>query len=166
MNATPASTQAGFSLVETMVTVAIVGLMAAAVSMAMLGRPEPVRVEAERLYARFEAARESAILTGEVIGFAPDAAGSGYVFLRYRDGSWRDLPDHPALAPRDLPEGVHLFAGETGEAASGELAPLVWFDPTGFDQPFELQLQGASGEIRLVRSADGQLSIQTGGAAR
>lgn len=165
MTTTAASREAGFSLVETMVTVAIVGLMAAAVSMAMLGRPEPVQLEAERLYARFEAARESAIISGEITGFAPEADGTGYVFLRYRDGAWRDLPDHPALAPRDLPGGIHLFADGTGEG-EGARVPLVWFDPTGFDRPFELLLQSPARDIRLVRGGDGEISIETAGGGR
>lgn len=166
MNSAPASKEAGFSLVETMVTLAIVGLMAAAVSMAMLGRPEPVRVEAERLYVRFEAARESALVSGEVIGFVPEAGGTGYRFLHFRDGAWRDLADHPALAPYDLPEGLYVFASGGAPDESGAQAPLIWFDPTGFDQPFSLLLQGPAREIRIVRDGQTELSLEIGGAGR
>lgn len=160
------SAQSGFSLVETMVTVAIVGLMAAAVSMTLLGRPDPITLEAERLYARFEAAHESALVNGEVIGFAPDAGGTGYRFLNFRDGVWQDLPDHPALAPYDLPEGLHIFPAGAGPDESGTPAPLLWFDPTGFDQPFTLLLQGPARDIRIVRDGRAELSIETGRAGR
>lgn len=166
MSSTATSKEAGFSLVETMVTVAIVGLMAAAVSLTMLSRPDPVRLEAERLYARFEEASETAMLSGEIIGFAPEAGGTGYLFLDYRDGAWRTLTGHPALAPCDLPEGVYLFAGSGGQAGEEARAPLIWFDPTGFDQPFDLLLQGPGREVRLVRGGDGALSIRPVGGPR
>ncbi|PWE17114.1 type II secretion system protein GspH [Marinicauda salina] len=155
--------EAGFSLVEMLVALAVAGLMASAVVMSITMRPAPIEREAERLLARFHEARETALVTGRVIGFAPEPDGAGYLFLRHADGDWRDYPAHPAFAPHDLPAGLRLH-GETGRETGD--APLVWFDPTGVDQPFELLLQDGRRDLFLVRDGDGALSIETPEAMR
>jgi len=169
----PPHREAGFSLVEMLAVVAIIAMMSAVVMLSVTGRPALIETEAERLLARFHEAGETALVTGEVIGFATEADGTGYLFLRYRDGRWRDMPDHPALAPHRLPEGIAIY-GESGRGSRGTgpdpqdvpLAPLAWFDPTGIDAPFRLLLQGAERDLHLVRNGAGQLSIEDREGAR
>lgn len=168
MTAPRTDREAGFSLVETMVTVAIVGLMASLVVLSLVSRPAPAEREAERLLARLIEAGESAVVTGETVGFTPEPDGSGYLFLVHRGGTWRDLPDHPALAPHTLPAGVRVFAEGARERGRepGAPVPLFWFDPTGFDEPFTLLMQDSARDIEISRDGSGTLSLQAIGGER
>lgn len=165
------SGEAGVSLVEMMVVVAIIAMMASVVTLSVTGRPAAVELEAERLLARFLEARETALVTGTPVGFVPDADAGGYRFVTYRGGSWQDLPDHPALAPRTLPESVQITMegpAARSDAGRGEAddnrVPQLWFDPTGLDLPFAVLLQDARRDVRVVRTGEGELQIDSGGA--
>ena len=161
----PIHREAGFSLVETLVVVAVVAMMTAVAVLSVTGRQSAIEREAERLLARFGEARETALVTGGIVGFTPEADGSGYLFLTYRDGSWRDMPDHPALAPRRLPDGIRLYseAGRTRRSPDAALAPAFWFDPTGIEGPFAFLLQDSDRDLRLVRDGQGVLRIEEEG---
>ena len=155
------------SLVETLVAVSVIALMAVAVMLAIPRWPSPEEDAAGRLLARFEHAAERAILTGAVIGFAPDADGRGYAFVRYVDGRWRPMQDDPALAPRTLGEGLSLFREDAAPIRPGAfengtrpLAPEVWFDPTGVDAPFVYRLDGEVEARRVIRNPDGALRVE------
>ncbi|WP_270373760.1 GspH/FimT family pseudopilin [Marinicauda sp. Alg238-R41] len=165
------SGEAGVSLVEMMVVVAIIAMMASVVTLSVTGRPALVELEAERLLARFLEARETALVTGTLVGFAPDPDAGGYRFVTYRGGSWQDLPDHPALAPRSLADTVRItLDGPAARSDAGrseaddDPVPHLWFDPTGLDMPFTILLQDARRDVRVVRTGEGALRIESRGA--
>jgi Tfp pilus assembly protein FimT len=152
----PRSCQAGVSLVETLAALAIIALVTG-VAVVML-RPEdaPEQIEGEALVRALNEARQDALVTGRHVGFAARQDGRGYQFFQFEDGFWRVRTDHPAFDAHrfedpdlvlSVQSGAIARRGESGlsTSASDVPAPEVWFDPTGFDQPFAYELRSARG---------------------
>jgi general secretion pathway protein H len=101
---------AGFTLIEVLVVLLIMGLMVGMVS--AIVRPddrELACVEADRLAQLLDLAATEARLTGLSVAWTPDA--QGYRFWRMtEDAQWAELRDSDALRPRILPEGMRVAA--------------------------------------------------------
>ena len=124
-----AASRAGFTLVELLMVVAIIGLAAGAV---VLSVPDPrpsVAEDAERFAARLSRAREEAILSNRPI--AVDATAAGYDFMVFDGAAWSALDEGP-------------FRPETwtaGTTVVPSAAPVrIVFDPTGVADPAAMTL--------------------------
>lgn len=138
--------RAGFTLVELMVTLVIIGLAAGAV---LLTAPDPrptVGEEADRLAARLVRGREEAILTNRPVTVTIDTRG--YRFETLQDEAWRPLS--PPFRDWVWGEGVEV-SGVMGR---------VTFDPTGAAQPGDWRLtrDGRSLDVRI--DAGGEVSVR------
>lgn len=144
-NRSPASrrpeTEAGFTLVEIMVVLTIVGLTAAVAALALPDGGAAARQEAERLGARLLAARDHALFTQSETAAVIDA--DGYRFeARGTDGEWAGV-DARSLKPR-------RFEDVTASAASA-LPLRVRFDAVGLSDPVRIRLTGAGGRPASVQ---------------
>ncbi|MBS0366611.1 MAG: type II secretion system minor pseudopilin GspH [Proteobacteria bacterium] len=108
----------GFTLIEILVVVAIVGVLSAAMllSVSLTGRDRELEKESDRLDALLGYAREQAELQTREYGvmFQDD----GYTFLTYdtqRD-RWRRVSEDDALDTRQLPDGLELSLVVDGRA--------------------------------------------------
>jgi general secretion pathway protein H len=132
---------AGFTLVELLVVLFVIGLMAATV---VLTLPDPrgkLADDGTALAARLVAARDLAIIGGQDIGVRFDAVGYG--FQQRRGETWAPVGER-ALAPQRWRPGVAATAAVEGGAA------LV-FDATGLATPAEIILRrdGASSIVTV-----------------
>ena len=124
-----AANRAGFTLVELLMVVAIIGLAAGAV---VLSVPDPrpsVAEDAERFAARLSRAREEAILSNRPV--AVDANAAGYGFMVFDGAAWSGLDERPFRSER----------WTVGTTVGPSNAPVrIVFDPTGVADPAILTL--------------------------
>ena len=144
-SATARRMNAGFTLVEMMVVLVIVGLLAAA---AVLAMPEPgggLRVEAETFAARAKAAQETALIESRAMSL--QVGPGGYAVARSRDGAWQE---------------VGRFDWQDGTApdlGAGQQARTV-FDTTGSADPLEVTLRRGDRRVRIEIGGDGEIQVQ------
>jgi general secretion pathway protein H len=127
--------RSGFTLVELMVVLVIVGLAAAAV---VLTLPEPggsLAAEAERFAARAKAVRDDAILDSRAASVA--VGPGGYEVARRR-----------ARVHYDWVEGTQA-----------ELSGRIRFDPTGLAEPARLILRRGDRRAAVDIGEDGNVQV-------
>ena len=152
----------GFTLVEILVVVAIIGIVLAIASVNLL--PDDRRTletEAERVALLFELARDSAISGGEELAWQADGRRHAF-YRRGEEKQWVVVAGDELLRPRDWPAGLELEAMKINHATVASDARLV-FAPSGVALPFELVLGlgqaraavrgNALGRVEVVRDA-------------
>lgn len=138
--------QQGFTLVELMVVLAILGLATSAVILNVRNPLGSIRSEAESFAARTAALRDAAIIEGR--DMAVLVGPQSYSFERRQKGQWIPANDKPFANVRWVDgTGVRLTSG-------GDLR--IVFDPTG--------LPSETGKITLTRDdASVAISIESEG---
>jgi general secretion pathway protein H len=106
----PARPQGGFTLIEIMIVVVIIGVISAGVllSVNLTGRDRDLEKESERLLSLVNYAREQAELQTREYGILFHDDGYQFVAYDVRRGHWRDLYEDEILRLRKLPEGLNL----------------------------------------------------------
>jgi general secretion pathway protein H len=99
---------AGFTLIEVLVVVVIVGIMATLAVLSVGGRSIEGRLadEARRLHEILLFAGDEAVLQGMELGFVQTA--EGYEFLVLREGKWQPLEDGGPLRRRAVSRPFYL----------------------------------------------------------
>jgi general secretion pathway protein H len=136
--------QEGFTLVELMVVLVIMGLAAAAVMLALPEAGGSLAGEADRFAARARTARDTAILDSRVV--ALQIGRGGYEVVRREAGVWRTQA-HYDWAGRTIPD-----VGGSGEAS-------IRFDSTGFAEPARVMLRRGEERIAVDISGDGGVHV-------
>jgi general secretion pathway protein H len=139
--------RAGFTLVELLMTVAILGLAAGAV---VLSVPDPrpsVSDDAERFAARLTRAREEAVLSNRPVAVETTAAGYGFSVFDGR--AWTPLSEGP-FGPEPWSDGVMV-------SPAGPVR--VVFDPTGVAEPADLSLSRDGRTARIAIDGAGEVTL-------
>jgi general secretion pathway protein H len=142
----------GFTLVELMIVVVIIGALASAVVMAI---PDPrgrLIDEAQTFAARIVAARDLAIVEGRPV--AVRVTARGYAFDRRQGGAWVPLSDKP-FRSQPWTDGTAALVGQGGTIRTA-------FDATGQPtEPITVTLTRAGERARVTILADG--GVRAGG---
>ena len=151
----------GFSLVELMVVMAIMGLMAGAVVLMMPTSDTRLERDMARTQTYLTALSRSAISNGRALGVRFE--DGGFTPLVLEEGVWHARPamigqggvwDSATLGDIEV-DGQKLGR----EATRGEARPHVWFLPTGEVAAFDVTLM-VDGRLGHVKSAgDGSFKV-------
>lgn len=151
---TRARQQSGFTLVEVLTVLVIIGLMSSVVIMS-LPSPKPAAVEvSDRLIQELNRAAQAGLIGGDTVAFG--ASKEGYEIYRFvgetwvseQTGHWDDL--------RRVELSVEGLEIELGEQA----VPLVIFEPSGVAIPFELALHDNDLSRTLIGDGSGRVRLE------
>lgn len=146
----PRSGARGFSLVELLVVVAMLGLLAGAVALTIPPPRAAALDEADALAAQLLRAREEAILGGRAVEVELDAGGYRFAV---RGLAGREVLSGPPLGERAWPPGVQL------RLHGGRERQVLRFDPTGTAEVATIELSGDGARARLTVDLAGAVDV-------
>lgn len=151
---------AGFTLIEVMVVLVIMGVMATGISLGLDSlRGRDADQALKRLRLVLEATADRAAVRGRpiVIEFLPD----GYRFSALDpDDNWRPLNDPPVFTEKTLPGGLS-WSGLRIDGQPESATPHLQF---GTQAPeYELRVATPSGEARFTGKANGDVTLDLPG---
>ncbi len=134
----------GFTLIEMLVVVVIVGILASSVVLGFVGsdREQNLRTEAERLAALIEMARSQAIQRNEEWGVAIAAQDYRFFVLDAQSHRWVEQKS-PPFQPRktaDVVLSVKVDALQLPTANKNDKTPDIVLFSSGEQTPFDIQL--------------------------
>jgi general secretion pathway protein H len=168
----------GFTLMEIMVVVIIIGIMiaVATLSTSLLGRDRESEEQARRIWAVLRQAREESELQSLDTGVFLSA--TGYEFMRYdtRRALWVPIENDKLFATRELPDGLRFRAwldsrevilkpapvDRTDAAEDKKNPPQVMVLSSGDIMPFEVRIEreGAEALWRVLALPDNDLRVE------
>lgn len=151
--------QRGFTLIEILVVLVIVGIMVGLAGVRMMPDDERVLAnEAERLALLLEQTRDQAVASGEPIAWSVDASGYRFWVLD-TDNQWASRAGDEVLRDRPLADGVRLAALEVNQTrlAAGE---RLLFLPSGGNAPFSADLALNAAHARIRGDSLGRVRIE------
>ncbi len=146
---------AGFSLLELMVVIVIIGLLSGIAVLSLPGGDDDSELQdfGEKTLAYLRLAADEAVLTGRTIGLRWEV-GQGVFMARSADG-WEPLSEGRLSRPLPIPEAIHLslqVQGSVVELGSAQ-TPQLFFLNDDQVSAFDLLLQdGRGGELELNES--------------
>jgi general secretion pathway protein H len=149
----------GFTLIELLVVLAIIGVVAAAVTVVALpGDAGRARAEARRLAELLESAMRESRASGRAIAWS--AERDRYAFWqRGEDGDWVTYPPQSVYRPRALAERIELAAVRVDgrELARGE---RVVFAPQGLRRHLSATVAGADAWFSIEGDVIGRVALE------
>lgn len=162
----------GFTLIELMVVLLIIGITVSLAVLTIGGGEQPVDTETRRLQTLLGLVREESILQGRNLGLRFDAVG--YQFFALGGGKWAELEADPILRARELPDSLRLELEAEGERMqffpSGDdednkkddnNTPQVFFLASGEVSPFTVIIRPFDGDaMRLRVNETGSIEVE------
>lgn len=135
----------GFTLIEVMLVIVLVGLMVSVVQFSASGdkAEETLELSSKRFAGVFNIAAEYGMLNNIELGLV--IGKKGYQFLGYDGITWSDISDNELFSRYKLPEGVELIL---------QLDDLPIEEPQLFDTASFNELQAANKDNDVDEEAD------------
>ena len=180
--ARPDAERAGFTLVELLVVLVVVGLMTGVVVLIMPDKISGAEADARRFAARLVLAAEESVISGDTIGVM--ITRDGYAFRRLYRGQWRAAGSNSPFGAKGREkdraidmrwgDGVLVLFERNGQpvvlaaglppdnnenAALNGLAPTLLLDPLGMVTPFRLVIHDDEGRFAVTAGPDGLIEV-------
>ncbi len=151
----------GFTLIEIMIVVFLIGLITAAAVITFGGdrRDTQLDKEAERINALLDYVREQAELQTRDFGFRTTTTAYSFVVFDPMQNQWRAVDEDDALREREFPEGIEpsmVVEGrsivlDSKQRKLGDLKPQIMIFANGDLTSFEILLrrEGATEFARI-----------------
>ena len=153
-----ATAQRGFTLIEMLVVLLIMGLFVGLVS--TIAQPDDralLRVEAERLAQLLDLAATKSLLTGRSIAWTAD--GPGYRFWQFsEDTYWTEIRDDDTLRARALPQGM-MISGLRVENMRAPEHMRLEFNPYGPTLSFSVEMSLDAAHDTVAGSPIGDVRV-------
>jgi len=141
----------GFTLVEIMAVLFIIGLVSAAIVLSM---PEPkteLEKQAEQLTVRLNAMAQDSLVTGKVsaVGITQD----GYALYHFAEGEWEPFQSEAWAGNYRISlqrDNVELELPE-------EETPGILFYPTAQSNAFEIEISDGGSEHKIISFGDNRV---------
>jgi general secretion pathway protein H len=152
------SRHAGFTLLELLVVLVIVGITLGIISFNAMPSPrQALQNEAQRIALLLQLARDEAIVRDRAIAFEVD--GEGYRFLQREEKSWQPLPSDDLLRPRAFEHSPVMLS--VYPVPPGEATPLrILFGREPVQQPFVLTLGMADVSVAIRADGIGHFTVE------
>jgi general secretion pathway protein H len=134
----------GFTLIELMVVLVIIGLAGATVLLSLPEAGGSLAGEADRFAARARAARDTAILESRAV--ALQIGRAGYAVAKRENGVWRT-------------DARYEWADGTVPDVGGQAEASIRFDSTGFSEPARVTLRRDEERRAVDISGDGGVRV-------
>ena len=146
-----ATRQAGFTLVELLTVLVIIGLMASAVVLTLPRDKPAIDTQSQSLTSLMNAASQASLVTGRPHAFG--LSKDRYAVFEFMEGEWvqRQTLDRPDALT------VELRKNDIRIKLEDEIVPIVVFEPTGLSTSFELILTQDRRTETLTSSGDGRV---------
>ena len=146
--------QAGFSLVEMLVALAIVGVLAGVAALTLGDRGPTVEAEARRLADRLTVALDETLATRAPVALAWDPEGYAFEAFDPVTGAWSAPASGPLAGRRDLPRHAPLEA--TPPTGRARIGPDAFVQPLRFalgedSRAWVVAFDGVAVDVRPVR---------------
>ncbi|NNC38118.1 MAG: prepilin-type N-terminal cleavage/methylation domain-containing protein [Hyphomonadaceae bacterium] len=158
------SKQAGFTLVEVLMSMLIIGLMTGIVVLNLPEGDDPWEDQARELASKFQIASQSAMISNQSIGIK--ISKQGYEIVRFVAGDWVEIEGSEFSG--DIPISIELVQNGAKidlKAAAKTEVPVIRYDATGLATPFELTIDGYGRSMQFVGGPDGTVELVLDGAS-
>lgn len=159
--------QAGLTLIELLVTLLIIALISSVVVVTAPQSPDEVRKEADRFAAKLQAAIETSITTGSLIGM--EYTEIDYQFYQYERGVWVDAKSRflqQSTFADDLsievivPQRSRNNERNVRPRLSEEVRdPTIFFHPTGETTAFSANFKNRRGGVEVELDNTGVITM-------
>jgi len=149
----------GFSLIEIMIVVLIIGISASMAVLYIDNSDDRLKSEAKRLFSMTQLVRDDAIMTGQSLAMIVDS--TNYYFSRLEKGKWVQLISKPYKKIK-MSDDIRLrfILADKGSAKTEKQTNLFYFLPTGETSEFQVWISNDNTEYVLSSTSLGELSLK------
>ena len=139
----------GFTLVELMVVIVIIGIASAAVVLMLPGDRSALRADAEDFAGRTRAIRDKAMIDNRATSIR--ITPLGYAFDERERGAWKPLNG-------DVTQG-QLWRSGTQALVPGNGTMRITFDSTGVTDPARVTIRRGDRQVAVTIAYDGTIDV-------